>query len=113
MRALLLGLALTLSGCNPLFFLDCAPSRCRQAKDGQARLQPVVDTLASYSAALGTYPDSAAALVPEYLSALPNPGYWQYEREHSTYRVSFFYAGPGMNWCFYRPEDKWRCGGYY
>ena len=68
---LLLGLLL-LSGCiPPFFFLDCAPSKCKEAKEGFAHSQPVIAALDAYRQEHGGYPDNLNALVPRYIPAVP------------------------------------------
>lgn len=95
-------------------------------ESGKARLarayaQPVVDALAQYRDAHGTYPAHLSELVPSHLrdEALRAPeagplGYpFEYRRDSVAYELTVRYVGPGMNECNYRPGMGWNCGGYF
>lgn len=95
-------------------------------ESGKARLaralgEPVVNALGAHHEASGSYPGTLAELVPQYLtgSALRAPensplGHpFRYDVDSGRYELSVSYVGPGMNTCSFRPDTKWRCGGFF
>src|SRR5690348_9808202 len=104
--------------------LGCWPPPGRGAKAGRGyqRAAPVIEALARYREAHGTFPDSLTQLVPTYLPdsalAVPTPAQERYPLEYRTdslgYELVFRYVGPGMNYCTYRSVTaKWKCAGYF
>jgi hypothetical protein len=93
-----------------------------KAERGYSRARPVIDALAQYRHAHGSYPDSLADLVPAFLPAralaLPERDQEMYPLEYeptdSVYVLSFRYVGPGMNVCRYASASgQWRCSGHF
>jgi hypothetical protein len=103
--------------------LACAPWRQVQppgegpkAEAGYAACEPVIQALAAYHADHHVYPESLAALSPDYLETVPdevNELAIVYQQEEEAYSLRFSYTGPGMNHCTYTPDAGWDCYGYY
>jgi len=92
------------------------PGQGPRAQAGYAAAAPVIAALEKYPQARGAYPAALAALVPDYLSALPGDvnGYpLGYHAAAGSYTLDFSYTGPGMNHCVYAPATQWKCSGYY
>jgi hypothetical protein len=97
--------------------LACAaPGEGRKAAGGYALSEPIIDALARYHDATGTYPDTLESLVPDYLEAVPET-YDNlplvYEQTGTGYTLQFSYTRPGMNECVYTPDAGWSCSGYF
>jgi len=92
------------------------PGEGPKAAVGYAACQPVIDALAAYHQASGSYPPSLEQLPPTSLAAIP-PAFQQigaeYSRTETGYSLAFSYAGPGINRCVYTPEKGWDCSGFY
>lgn len=105
-------LAFLLGGCPP-------PGQGPKAEAGYRRAAPVIDALDRYHQARGSYPETLAALVPEWLPAASeaHPLGLGYVRHGEHYKLSFSYGGPGVNHCLYdtgaTPPSSWQCHGYY
>jgi len=100
---------LLLGGCPP-------PGRGCKAEAGYRRAAPVIAALDRYHQARGSYPQTLAELLPEWLPP-PPPEDLQYTRSGENYKLTFSYSGPGVNHCEYdsgSPAPRsWQCHGYY
>lgn len=119
---ILAGSALLISMCMvglALFFFKNAtqaPGEGKKATQGYTLCAPIIEALARYHDAQGSYPTNLEALIPDYLAEIPTPenGYpLTYTLEGASYVLQFNYTGPGMNECAYRPETGWKCQGYF
>lgn len=105
----LLCLGFMLAGCEK-------PGEGERAERGYQVCQPIIDALTSYHADSGAYPENLNALMPDYLTDIPQEvnGYpIEYTKTTTSYRLRFSYERPGMNHCDYTPETGWACYGYY
>jgi hypothetical protein len=84
-------------------------------------LGPVIQALERYRAAHGAYPDSLAALTPQFIKSLPQAdganGDLSYAYASSAggadFRLSFHYHGPGTNSCDFSAAKAWDCSGAF
>lgn len=108
-------IAILLSACgNPA--TEEPPGVGEKAERGYALSEPVLAALEQYKADKGTYPESLAELVPEYISAVPKKDDvldFSYRLTDDGFAFSFHYIGPGMNTCTYKPGREWKCSGAY
>lgn len=114
MRRPFFGLVLILTACD-------APGHGPKAESGYRRAAPIIAALDSFARDSGFYPPTLEALVPGYLTgdALEIPEQdqeaypFEYSRADSSYRLTFRYAGPGMNQCDFQPSTRWTCSGLF
>jgi hypothetical protein len=94
------------------------PGKGAAAERGYALCAPLIEALDKYRADYSAYADSLSALVPKYLTTIPEDelrsGRLTYVKRDADYELSFSYGGPGRNICAYTPmTKKWSCIGYY
>ncbi|WKZ42975.1 MAG: hypothetical protein QY302_12815 [Anaerolineales bacterium] len=109
--AILLTVALA---CNAIVPTEEPPGVGIKAEQGYAASEPVIAALEQFKADKGSYPESLAELVPEYISAVPTKSEtldFSYNSTGESFSFSFHYIGPGMNTCTYTPEEQWKCSG--
>jgi len=113
-----------LLSCFVIFFISAcsllqseeAPGEGTKAEAGYAACNPIIAALEEYKLQTGAYPESLAALAPEFLAEIPtqvNDQDIQYFRAAEGFSLSFHYLGPGMNTCTYTPQSQWKCSGAY
>lgn len=118
-----LSLLWMLSACGP------PPGVGRDAELGYSASQPVIEALEAYKTQRGEYPRELRDLAAGFLATIPEgPQHraLQYRRVGDSYKLTFKYAGPGMNKCTYSPRRHvleqlpgeltkagWVCSGYY
>ena len=107
----LLAAVATLPGCPP-------PGKGPTAEAAYSEATPVIAALERFRAAKGQYPDTLAALVPEFAQSVPaetGPGTtFSYKHVGNSFELTFTYTGPGVNHCDYLSTSAtWHCGGYY
>lgn len=87
-----------------------------KAEKGYTACDPIIAALEQFQADKGTYPESLAELVPDFIASVPaeiNDEPISYSKTGESYSLAFHYIGPGMNTCIYTPKDKWHCSGTY
>ena len=95
---------------------DEPPGVGEKADRGYAACAPIIEALEKYLSDKGTYPETLEELIPDYIDTIPaevNENPIAYQKAEDGYSLSFYYIGPGMNWCNYTPEDGWNCSGAY
>lgn len=93
-----------------------SPGVGEKSEKGYAACAPIITALEQFQADKGTYPESLAELVPDYLSIIPtevNDEPISYSKTGESYSLQFHYIGPGTNTCTYTSEDQWHCSGAY
>ncbi len=115
-KALLIGLLVLIS------FTACVekPGEGKQAQQGFAAADPVINALENYKNEQGKYPGRLSELVPQYLEKDPQKNesgeiqfiYYPTE-ENTSYHLRMSYPTLfGADECRYTPtEKKWTCGG--
>lgn len=84
-------------------------------EQGQARAEGLLTALEQHRQDTGAYPRMMASLVPEYLSAIPQPARrYEYSYEACSngagYILYFRLAGANDEWCGYSTGTKeWKC----
>ena len=121
MRLRLLALLAVMPLLASCFFFHCAPFTCREAVEGREMFAPVIAAIEDYRRQNISYPETLADLMPDFIEAIPvsdvedGPVRPEYRRtdDPDSYAFSFYYYGPGINFCEYTPQDEWRCDGAY
>ncbi len=99
-----------LNGLNGCHIYGPPPGHGEKAGRFYAKAEPIIQALEQYRKKEGEYPGSLEALKSGYLPKPDWPSHG-YKKKEDGYELWFYYEGPGINTCIYKPPGKWECTG--